>query len=140
MKKTTALIFLVIALAACTGKQQPQTVYGSWQMCENQNYRYGPSSSTPLTWTFNEDGTFAVSFVAPDITGISQNVDTVNMPGTYAMEGDKMVMSFDSLDLSHYQKEASKVEGYTVTFKVNLSGSNLELMEGNGGITKLKRI
>ena len=62
------------------------------------------------------------------------------MPGTYAMDGDKMIMTFDTLDLSNDKKEASMIEGYIVTFKVNLNGSNLELIECNGGTMKLKHI
>lgn len=140
MKKITALLFCIVSLAACSGNQQERSIFGSWQMLDGQSHHYGPSASTPLTWTFNEDSTFAVTFVTHDVSRISSGVDTVSMPGTYAMAGDKMIMNFDTLDLSNCQKEVSMLEGYTVTFKVILNGSNLELVEGNGGTMKLKHI
>jgi len=140
MNRITALLFLVIALAACSGSRQEQSIFGSWQMLDGQSHHYGPSASTLLTWTFNEDSTFAVTFVTHDVARISSGVDTMSMPGTYAMDGDKMIMTFDTLDLSNDKKEASVIEGYIVTFKVNMNGSDLELIECNGGTMKLKHI
>lgn len=140
MNRITALLFFVIALAACSGSQQEQSIFGSWRFLDGQRHHYSTSASTPLTWTFNEDSTFAVRFVTHDVSRISSGADTVSMPGTFVMAGDKVIMNFDTLDLSNCQKEVSMLEGYTVTFKVNLNGSNLELIECNGGTMKLKHI
>lgn len=154
MKKITALLFVIIALTACTSKQQqeqqqqqPQNIYGSWHLTGNSQ---GPFSDFP-TCTFNEDGTYAFELEVPDPKAKSEGtLFTANVIGTYKLEGDKLMMTFpDSVvvpkDYAQFkdklQSRISKKASGRDAFNgfVKMTDSTLLLTETNGETVTLKR-
>lgn len=153
MKKITALLFVIIALTACTGKQQeeqqqPQSIYGSWQLAETG---HGAFAKFPAC-TFNENGTYAFVLDVPDPT--SKDKETVfkaNFIGTYKLEGDQLMMTFpDSIDvpkeyvkykdglLSKLAKKGANRGAFNGSVKLN--DSTLILTEASGETVKMRRV
>ena len=156
MKKITALLLVIIALTACTGKEQgeqqkpqvPESVVGTWQITENSKSKFAKFPAC----TFKEDGTFAFAVDVPDPTSKDKRIKIkANFIGTYKLEGEKLLMTFpDSIDVPKEYAQikkglqsqlAKKGAGRDMgSFKVTMNDSTLVLTELGGTTLKLMRV